>query len=116
MVKMSSRVRPKGILLRMLPFTLHMGSNGDIPRTSGRLLGTYSGRNFSEWVGAYLATKKKIPSKVLTVKGSKYFLQVCNEGRGDFVELGHFYKHFVKNSRIKSSAETNFGFFSPRYS
>ena len=60
--------------------------------------------------------QKEIPSKVLTVRGSKHFLQVRNEGRGDFVELGHFYKHFVKNSRIKSSAETNFGFFSPRYS
>ena len=35
---------------------------------------------------------------------SKYFLQVRNKGRRGFVELGHFDKNFVKNTRIKSSA------------
>ena len=37
------------------------------------------------------------------------------QGRGGFVELGHFDKHFVKNTRKKDPAGKNFGFFSPRY-
>ena len=38
------------------------------------------------------------------------------QSRGGFVKLGHFDKHFVKNSRKKGSAGENFGVFSPRYS
>ena len=37
------------------------------------------------------------------------------QGRGGFVEPGHFDKHFVKNTRKKDPAEKNFGVFSPRY-
>ena len=37
------------------------------------------------------------------------------QGRGGFVELGHFDKLFVKNTK-KSPAEKNFGAFSSRYS
>ena len=37
------------------------------------------------------------------------------QGRGSFVELGHFDKHFVKNTRKKGSAGKSFGLFSPRY-
>ena len=36
--------------------------------------------------------------------------------RGGFVKLGHFNKHFVKNSRKKRLRRENFGVFSPRYS
>ena len=79
------------------------------------LLKTSSGRNFSEWVATYLVTKES-PGKVLTVRGSKYFLEMLNKGRGGFVELGHFDKHFVKNTRIKSSTGKYFGVFSSRYS
>ena len=38
------------------------------------------------------------------------------QGRGGFVKLGHFDKHFVKNSRKKGPAGKNFRVFSPRYS
>ena len=38
------------------------------------------------------------------------------QGRGGFVELGHFDKHFVKNTRKKGPAGEHFGVFSPRYS
>ena len=38
------------------------------------------------------------------------------QGRGGFVGLGHFYKHFVKNTRKKGPAGKNLGAFSPRYS
>ena len=110
MVKMRSLVRLKGKLLRMLPLALHMGPSGDVLRTSGHLLGMFSGRNFFKWVGTYSVTKRN-PSKVLTVRGWKYFLQVRNKGSGGFVELGHFDKHFVKNTRIKSSTEKYFGGF-----
>ena len=87
-----------------------MGPSGDVLRTSERLLRTPSGHNFSDWVGAYSVTKRN-PSKVLAVRGPKYFLQVRNKGRGGFVELGHFDKHFVKNTRIKSSTGNISEFF-----
>ena len=35
--------------------------------------------------------------------------------RGGLMELGHFDKHFVKNTRKKGPAGKNFGVFSPRY-
>ena len=35
-------------------------------------------------------------------------------GRGGFVELGHFDKHFFKNARKIGPAGKNFGVFSPR--
>ena len=38
------------------------------------------------------------------------------QGRGDLVGLGHFYKHFVKNTRKKGPAGKHLGVFSPRYS
>ena len=37
------------------------------------------------------------------------------QGRGGFVELAHFDKHFVKNTRKKGPAGKNFGVVSPRY-
>ena len=36
------------------------------------------------------------------------------QGRGGFVELGHFDKHFVKHTRKKDPAGKNFGVFSPQ--
>ena len=38
------------------------------------------------------------------------------QGRGGFVELGHFEKLFVKNTRKKDPAGKNVGAFSRRYS
>ena len=38
------------------------------------------------------------------------------QDREGFVELGHFDKHFVKNSRNKCLAGKHFGALSPRYS
>ena len=38
------------------------------------------------------------------------------QGKGDFMELEYFGKHFVKNTRNKGPAEKNVGVFSPRYS
>ena len=38
------------------------------------------------------------------------------QGRGGFVKLGHFDKHFIKNSRTRGHAGEHFGVFSPRYS
>ena len=44
-------------------------------------------------------------------------MQVRNQkifhGRGSFVELGHFDKHFVKNTRKKSPTRKHFGVLSP---
>ena len=37
-------------------------------------------------------------------------------GKGDFLELGHFDKHFVKQSRKKGTVGKNFSVFYPRYS
>ena len=37
------------------------------------------------------------------------------EGRTGFLELGHFDKLFVQNTRTKGHARKNFGVFSPRY-
>ena len=37
------------------------------------------------------------------------------QGRGGLPGLGHFYKHFVKNSRKKGPARKNLRVFSPRY-
>ena len=40
-------------------------------------------------------------------------------GRGEgwrFVELGHFDKDFIKNTRKRGPAGKHFGVFSPRYS
>ena len=37
------------------------------------------------------------------------------QGRGGLVGLGHFYKHFVKNTKKKDPAGQNLGVFSPRY-
>ena len=36
------------------------------------------------------------------------------QGRGGFVELGHFDKHFVKNARKKGPARKHFGVFPTR--
>ena len=38
------------------------------------------------------------------------------EGRGGFLKLGHFDKHFLKTSRMKGPVAENFGAFCPRYS
>ena len=38
------------------------------------------------------------------------------QGKGGLVGLGHFCKHFVKNTRKKGHAGKNLGVFSPRYS
>ena len=38
------------------------------------------------------------------------------QGRGGFVELGHFDKLFVKNTRKKGPAGKNVGAFPPTYS
>ena len=38
------------------------------------------------------------------------------QDRGGFVELGYFDKLFVKNTRKKGPAGSNFGAFPPRYS
>ena len=38
------------------------------------------------------------------------------QGKGGLVGLGHFYKHFVKNTRKKGPAVINLEVFSPRYS
>ena len=38
------------------------------------------------------------------------------QGRGGFLKLGHFNKHFLKKPKIKSPAAENFGAFCPRYS
>ena len=35
------------------------------------------------------------------------------QGRGGFVEIGYFDKHFVKSTREKGPAGKNFGIFSP---
>ena len=37
------------------------------------------------------------------------------QGRGGFMELDHFDKHFVKNKRKKGPAEKNFGVFFVMY-
>ena len=37
------------------------------------------------------------------------------QGRGGLVELGHFDKHFVKNTKKKGSAGKYLGVFSPIY-
>lgn len=37
------------------------------------------------------------------------------QGRGGFMELDHFDKHFVKNKRKRGCAWKNFGFFSPKF-
>ena len=37
------------------------------------------------------------------------------QGMGDFVEIGHFDKHLVKNKRTEGSTGKNFGIFSARY-
>ena len=37
------------------------------------------------------------------------------QGRGGLVRLGHFYKHFIKNTRKKGPAGKSLGVFSPRY-
>ena len=37
------------------------------------------------------------------------------QGRGGFLGLAHFDKHFVKNTRKKGPAGKNFGVVSPRY-
>ena len=37
------------------------------------------------------------------------------QGRGGFVELAHFDKHFVRNTRQKGPAGKKFGVVSPRY-
>ena len=44
MVKLTSCVRPKDVLVRMHRLALHIGPYGDVLRTSGRFSGTYSGR------------------------------------------------------------------------
>ena len=38
-----------------------------------------------------------------------------SQGTGGLVGLGHFYKHFLKNTRKKGPAGKNVGIFSPRY-
>ena len=38
------------------------------------------------------------------------------QGRGCFLKLGHFHKHFLKKSRKKNPAAENFGAFCPTYS
>ena len=38
------------------------------------------------------------------------------QGRGGFLTLGHFDKHFLEKSGKKSPAAENFGTFCPRYS
>ena len=38
------------------------------------------------------------------------------QGRGGFLILGHFDKHFLEKSGEKSPAAENFGTFCPRYS
>ena len=38
-----------------------------------------------------------------------------SQGRGGLVGLGHFHKHFLKNTRRKAHAGKNVGIFSPRY-
>ena len=38
------------------------------------------------------------------------------QGRINFVELGHFNKHFVNNARKEEHVWKKFGNFSPRYS
>ena len=74
------------------------GCPQDVRTSSGDvLLGTSSGRNFSKWVGAYLV-KKKALIKFSQCGGRNTFFQVLNKRRGGFVELGHFDKHFVKNT------------------
>ena len=37
------------------------------------------------------------------------------QGRGGSIELGHFDKHFVKNTRKKGPTGKHFGVFSPIY-
>ena len=37
------------------------------------------------------------------------------QGRADFLELEHFNKHFVNNTRKRDLAGKHFGAFSPRY-
>ena len=37
------------------------------------------------------------------------------QGSGGFIKLGHFDKHFVKNTQKKGPAGKNFGVFSLRY-
>ena len=38
------------------------------------------------------------------------------QGRGGFLKLRHFDKHFLKKSRMKGHAAKNMGAFCPRYS
>ena len=38
------------------------------------------------------------------------------QGRAGFLELEHFNKHFVNNTRKRDFAGKHFGVFSPRYS
>ena len=75
-------------------------------------------------------TKKLADFQVcITVPLKFHFKQICGEehkyfgaqteifqGRGDFVELGHFDKYFVKNARKKGSQGKYLESFSPRYS
>ena len=103
----------------MLPLALHIGLNREVLRTSGRLQGTSSGPSQDVILPSGLALtrqQKESPSSVLTVRWLKCFLEVRNKGRKGFVQLGHFDKHFVKNTRIKSSRGKHFGIFSPKYS
>ena len=58
--------------------------------------------------------QKESPSIAFTEMWSKCFLQARKKDRGGFVELGHFDKHFVKNTRIKPPAGKTFGIFSAR--
>ena len=49
-------------------------------------------------------------------KQSSEYARILNVSDAKFVELGHFDKHFVKNTRKRGPSGKHFGVFSPRSS
>ena len=58
MVKLTTRVRLKGVPLQMHTLALHIGLSWDVLRTSGRFLGMYSGGRWDviKWVVINMST------------------------------------------------------------
>ena len=77
-----------------------------------------------EWKTSWLLWQTSYRKKVFCLPQSMMNLMKKNpgaqlelfQGRGGFVKLGHFDKHFIKKSTKKSPAGKNFGVFSLRYS
>ena len=61
----------------------------------------------------YISSEQKPDCLYHTYAGAQPEIVQDREG---FLKLGHFDKHFLKKSKIKSPAAENFGAFYPRYS